>query len=157
MKIWILVTAMVAALASPAPDQEKRAPNLGYKAMESYYGNTVVFWGKDGKTITSLIYYSPDFTYREWRAGNWNNGTFIINNGQDNSLFCLTRINNGLPFTNCHPFAPNKQIGDHWYNTQTPGGCPAPGGGIIDGVPPGGGGMSLEKGLVPPPASPEKK
>jgi hypothetical protein len=115
----LLVALLIGtAWASPALSQDK-AQTSGYSAMNGYYGNTMVFWTPAGK-IQALIYYNPDFTYQEWRRGEWKHGTYVLNNDQDSSTLCLTRMQDNLPITNCHSFESDKVVGDKWTKSPAP-------------------------------------
>lgn len=129
------------ALVAPAFSQDKAQP-VGYSTMNSYYGNTMVFWTPAGKVL-ALIYYNPDFTYQEWRRGQWKHGTYVLNNDQDSSTICLTRMQDTLPITNCHAFESGKLVGDKWTKSPTPYEKPKPNNET--------GWFTLEKGHVVPP------
>jgi hypothetical protein len=147
MKNLLISLLIAAALASTASPQDKAPPGktktAGYTAMNGYYGNTMVFWTPAGKVL-ALIYYNPDFTYQEWRQGKWMQGTFIINNAQDSSILCLTRMEDNLPITNCHSLAKDKVVGDKWTSTPAPYEHHTPENET--------GWHTLEKGHIPPPA-----
>ena len=133
------------------------------KAMEGYFGNTMMFRDEAGRII-EVIYYRPDHTLRSWRDDEWVEGQWLINNGQDNSTICQTRGILGGPASWCHAFAPYKRVGDRWISPETSGGHPAypataggipvaeaAGQNVIAGSgPPPSLVMSLEAGLVPP-------
>ena len=143
----LLMTLLVGAtliLTAGAQAQAPRhgAQTAGYTAMNGYYGNTMVFWTPQGKVL-ALIYYNPDFTYQEWRHGKWMHGTFIINNAQDSSILCLTRMANHQPITNCHSFAKGKVVGDKWTSTPAAYERSKPGNKT--------GWLTLAKGHLPPP------
>ena len=140
----LLITLLVGAtLVASAGAQEKTHETAGYTAMKGYFGNSMVFWTPAGKML-AFIYFNPDLTYREWRHGKWLQGTFVINNAQDSSLLCLTRMENNLPITNCHGFTKDKVVGDKWTNTPAPFERHTPENQT--------GWLTLEKGQINPPA-----
>jgi hypothetical protein len=144
----LLISLLIGAALTFAAGAQAKTPRgahaAAYTAMDGYYGNTMVFWTPAGKVL-ALIYYNPDFTYREWRHGKWMHGTFVINNAQDSSILCLTRMEHDLPITNCHSFVQGrgKVVGDKWTNTPTAYERPKPGNQT--------GWLTLEKGHRPPP------
>lgn len=140
-------TALTFTAGAQAKTPRHGPPTAGYTAMNGYYGNTMVFWTPAGKVL-ALIYYNPDLTYREWRHGRWMHGTFVINNGQDSSILCLTRMQDNLPLTNCHAFAKGKVVGDKWTSSPTSYERPKPGNRT--------GWLTLVKGHVPPPGNMRK-
>jgi hypothetical protein len=148
MKNLLISLSMLVVLTSAAGAQDgtpqAKSHTAGYTAMEGYYGNTMVFWTPAGK-ILALIYYNPDLTYREWRHGKWMDGTFIINNAQDSSILCLTRMENNLPITNCHSLAKDKVVGDKWTTLPAPYEHSTPENQT--------GWHTLEKGHIPPPSN----
>jgi len=140
-------------------------------AVGNYYGNSEVFRDHSGN-IVEIINFRPNHTMRLWRNpanggdGKWREGKWVINSGQDNTILC-----NGPDDTPtkmyCHSFAPHKNIGDHWISIEENGHPTRPGGIPVvqkDGkwvmkdaaataVPASVLIMSLEKGLVAPPAA----
>jgi hypothetical protein len=141
MKNLLVALLIGMALASPAFSQDK-AQTSGYAAMNGYFGNTEVFWTPT-REVQALIYYNPDFTYQEWRHGKWVQGTFVLNNDQDSSVLCKTRMENSLPITNCHRFESGKVVGDKWARSPDPFEKPKPND--------TGGWRTLEKGHISPP------
>ena len=140
-------------------------------AAANYYGNSEVFRDLSGK-IVQIINLRPDHTMRLWRHasidgnGMWLEGKWVINSGQDSTIVC-----NGPDDTPtkmyCHSFAPDKNIGDHWISIEENGHATRPGGipvvqkdgkwvmkdAVATAVPASVLIMSLEKGLVEPPAA----
>lgn len=166
MKHLLLTAIMLAGVAVvSAQEHQEHRSNPGDVAMAGYFGNSMIFRDQSGKPI-EILYYRPDRTVREWRDGEWAEGTWTLNNGQDSSIICQTRDFLGKPFTFCHPFAPNKKVGDHWVSPEKGGGHPVTMGGIpvvnVNGkwviadapaaTEPPKEIVSLEAGLVPPPA-----
>jgi hypothetical protein len=80
-------------------------------AMAGFYGNTVVFTAADGHVVRKIT-YNKDGTYQEVQGSRVENGRYVINNGQDNSVICQT-IPRG---TFCHDFKASafKHVGDSW-------------------------------------------
>ena len=140
-------------------------------AVANYYGNSEVFRDHSGKVI-EIINFRPDHTMRLWRNaedgsnGTWREGKWVINSGQDSTILC-NGPNDPSGKMYCHDFAPNKNIGDHWISIEKDGHPDRAGGVPVvqkDGkwamkdaaatpVPADVLIMSLEKGIVEPPAS----
>jgi hypothetical protein len=140
-------------------------------AAANYYGNSEVFRDHSGR-IVEIINFRPDRTVRLWRnpadggPGKWREGKWVINTGQDSTILCHGP--DDMPkMMYCHSFAPNKNIGDHWISIEENGHPTRPGGipvvqkagkwvmndAAATAVPASVLIMSLEKGLVVPPAA----
>jgi hypothetical protein len=140
-------------------------------AAANYYGNSEVFRDHSGR-IVEIINFRPDHTMRLWRnaadggPGQWREGKWIINSGQDSTILCHGP-DDTPKMMYCHSFAPNKNIGDQWISIEENGHATRPGGipvvqkdgkwvmkdAVATAVPATVLIMSLEKGLVEPPAA----
>jgi hypothetical protein len=145
MKKLLIPLLMGAAcwVATAGAQERPHEETAGYTAMKGYFGNSMVFYTPAGKVL-AFIYFNPDLTYREWRHGKWMQGTFVINNAQDSSMLCLTRMEKDLPITNCHGFSKDKVVGDKWTNTAASFEHHTPDNQA--------GWLTLEKGHIEPPA-----
>ncbi|WP_434106061.1 hypothetical protein [Paraburkholderia caffeinilytica] len=151
----------LAAMAQERVDHLDRLGEHTHAAIAGYWGNTMVHRGADGG-ILKLICYRADHSLSVWEDGEWVNGRWLLNAGQDNSTICHTLEIDGRLASWCHSFAPYKTVGDRWISPETAGGHPtyplsiggvpvvdAEGKTVVEGVGFGPGQvMSLEDGVV---------
>jgi hypothetical protein len=133
-------------------------------AVAGYFGNTMVHREADG-SLRRLVCYRADHTLSVWEDGEWMQGRWLVNSGQDNSTVCHTLEIAGRRASWCHAFAPFRTVGDRWISPETAGGHPAypltsggvpviqvEGKWVVEGTDCGPGAvMSLEEGLVSAP------
>jgi hypothetical protein len=103
------------------------------KAMEGYFGNTMVMRDPENGKLNHLLIYRPDHTVSGWFGGHWAHGHWRFNNAQDNSILFQTRADMyGCKASWSHPFAPYKKLGDRWITPEVEelGAYPVPVGGI---------------------------
>ena len=140
-------------------------------AIAEYFGNTMAYRDADDN-ILKLVRYRSDHTASIWEDGEWVEGRWLLNTGQDNSTVCHTLEIDGKKATWCHSFAPFKRVGDRWISPETNGGHPtyplgiggvpvveSNGKWLVEGTTCGPGHvMSLENGLVSAPTmSPDRE
>lgn len=94
------------------------------RPMAGYFDNTMTLRDADGG-ILKLIRYRPDHRLSVWEEGEWVEGRWLINAGQDNSSVCHTLEIDGGQASWVHPFAPFKTVGDRWISPESDGGLPA--------------------------------
>jgi len=92
--------------------------------VAGYFGNSLVLRSDEGE-ILHLVYYRPDHTMSSWCDGEWAEGKWLVNTGQDALTIAHTREDLfDTPVHWGHCFAPYKKVGDRWISPETWGGHP---------------------------------